>query len=477
MNWDFTFIKNNRLFFSIGAVIIAILLYFPIFYNLDTLMIHPWDEGLFAIRAYYFAKYGEAIHNFNQLGLSKLGNTKPAFFTIIQAFFMKIFGYESLALRLPVAICYFILCCHLLWYSLRKFKNLFIGILAVLILLTTPAMLDHHIARFGDQDIPFTLFLWLCFVNIERYFEEKKILNLASSLLFFFMAYYTKSISAFLIFPGIFLFILFGKKLLTNLKDYKIWLYSFALFIPLISSFIFKARHINNAKRLISASQHKGDFSYYFSYMIHDGLLIPWILLLPIALFFLKKYPSLKLYLLQFITIFLILSLAKTKLYWYIAPVLPYYAISCAIVLNEIISALALSFAKKDKEKIFLVGAVFAIFYYPYILRIKEVTHLKEEYIINQSLRVLKDAKSELTSNDTLTIIYEDVYMPQLEYYQLIYKKEYHLNVEVKAAKDISFSQPGFYISYNDSINKMLKKQNNTSQINNYSHAYLYEVK
>lgn len=425
--------KNYNFIISILAgIVFSALLYFPVFLHLDYLTIHPWDEALFAIRAYYIAETGKVIDNFNQIeGLTELTNSKPALFSYIQAGFMKFFGYGPLALRLPVAISYLFMCMLFIFVSRNSFKNYFPGIFASLVLVTTPGMADHHMGRFGDHDIPFALLLFGMIYTFYAYLKEQKNATIIIFCLLTVVAFYIKSIMVFIVFPGFVVYAISQNKFSFLLKNFKTYIALTVISIPPFIELASNSAHLENINRISETVQHGGSIFYYFNYFIFEGMLMPWFLFLPIGLIFIKKSKLIKLMYLQFGLIVLFLSLAQTKLYWYSSPVFPLLAFISGFTFYQLLKY-GVQFLP---EKSFFSGWIFMsticalVFIIPYTKTLKTVYHPKEEYITNQSIRVLEKSRKIFDEIGSYTIIHNNDYTPQLEYYMLVYNKHYGVEV------------------------------------------------
>lgn len=141
----------------IKYIILAALMYMPIFGHLDALPIRIWDEARLAMNAYEMLKDGDFIVTHFD-GSPDMWNTKPPMLIWFQVFFMKIVGANELAVRLPSAIAAFFTCIVLLIFSLRYLKNSWIGFIAVFVLITSHGYINLHATRTGDYDALLTLF-------------------------------------------------------------------------------------------------------------------------------------------------------------------------------------------------------------------------------------------------------------------------------------------------------------------------------
>src|SRR5690606_31525207 len=132
-------------------LLLAILIYLPLFEFLDSLTIQIWDEARLAINAYEMLNNGNFIVTYFE-GEPDMWNTKPPLLIWFQVLFMKILGVNELAVRLPSAIAALFTCITLLVFSLKYFKRFWFGFIVVFILVTSSGYVNIHASRTGDYD-------------------------------------------------------------------------------------------------------------------------------------------------------------------------------------------------------------------------------------------------------------------------------------------------------------------------------------
>jgi 4-amino-4-deoxy-L-arabinose transferase-like glycosyltransferase len=147
------------------AGIIAI----PLFLHLGKLPIRIWDEARLAMNAYEMAENGNLLVTHFE-GKPDMWNTKPPLMIWLQAGFIKILGFNEMALRLPAAIAGFFTCMMMVYFSVRYWKNYIPGMIASLVLVTANGYVHIHASRTGDYDAPLarftTVFLLAIFIFI-----------------------------------------------------------------------------------------------------------------------------------------------------------------------------------------------------------------------------------------------------------------------------------------------------------------------
>jgi len=328
-------------------LILVALMYQPLFGHLDTLCIRIWDEARPANNAYEMMYSGWSIVT-TFLGKPDLYSTKPPLFVWIQVLSIKLFGFNEIAIRLPTAIIAFFTCILMLVFSQRYFKSTWLGIIAVMVLITTKGYIGIHVARTGDYDTLLTFLLFgsaLLLFGLTHHLKPKWLYGLATLLI---MAIWTKGVAGMLFLPSFFLYVLYKRQLKTFLTNKHI--YIGALLVILFGLGYYPLRewcspgYLNaiwgnelggRFNSVIEGHQHP--FTFYFSqlYYYHFSY---WILGLPIAICFglfstNKRYKEFTIYAL-FVTIgyFLIISSAQTKVPWYNAPLFPFFSLVIAVM-------------------------------------------------------------------------------------------------------------------------------------------------
>lgn len=469
-------IWEDRVFY----LILAILIYLAAFWQLDYLSIQPWDESLFAIRAYFFAENGFAIQNFNQLnGLEHYSNSKPVFMTAIQALFFKIFGFNELSLRLPNALIFSVFCFGLVSISKKVFHNKYIGFLAALILLTSPGLFQDHMLRFGDQDIAFAIFSFMMVYCFYLFTESNSWKHILLSLMFFLFAYFTKSVAIFLCFPALFIYLWSNKKLTSILQNKKIWLLALAMCSAVLLSLLENVNHLNNYKRLTSVVEHKGGFLYYFYDFVSIGNLIPWILLLPLSILYFKKNKFLQLLLLQSLSIFIILSLAQTKLYWYASPIYIFLAPVFAYIIYDLIKKIVGGFQLNAfNKKLLIFTLVFVLFAYPYKQTIEKIYFPTDKNEVNHLGFVLNRAKIKFPELKKIKLIVpvSSTYKPQLEYYPLLYNEQFGYQI-IKTEKTELMMQNDVVLCNDETVLEFIDTHFERDTLLFFHNTFLFKLK
>ena len=330
----------------IKYLVLAALVYMPIFGHLDTLPIRIWDEARLAINAFEMLNNEDFIVTHFD-GNPDMWNTKPPLLIWGQVLFMKILGVNELAVRLPSAIAAFITCIVLLIFSFRYLKNFWFGFIAVFVLITSHGYINVHSTRTGDYDALLALFTTLSGLLFFYYCEKQNNKHLYLFFLFTALAVLTKSVTGLLFLPAIFIYTIVQKQFIPLLKNKHFYIGLLSFFGLVIGYYLL--REVNNPGYISAVQEnelggrylnvienHKHGFWFYYNNFI-DFQMSVWHLLIPCGLitgFVIKnkKINRITLFsLLMIITFFLIISTAQTKLEWYDVPLYPFLAILVAI--------------------------------------------------------------------------------------------------------------------------------------------------
>ncbi len=197
--------------------------------NVGNFEIQPWDEGLYAWRAYSIFESGNYFDQTNE-ALGGLYSSSPPPLTIWATyFFMKIFGVNEFAIRFFSVLCSIISAILIYNISILFLPRKW-AILSPLLLSAT--LVWNNFSRQAMTEIPLNMFIIACFYLICKiYFENDKKKNLIYSILYsvtFAFAILTKNTIS--LFPILFVLIF----LLSNELKEKKYALIFASLIGII---------------------------------------------------------------------------------------------------------------------------------------------------------------------------------------------------------------------------------------------------
>ncbi|NVO02577.1 MAG: glycosyltransferase family 39 protein [Bacteroidetes bacterium] len=350
-----------------------ILCCYPLFLHLGNLSVRIWDEARNGINAMEMLKNHKFMVTYfdNQ---PDMWSTKPPFFIWMVALSMKIFGPTTFALRLPSVLSCLAIMIFSFWFCKRNLNSLWAGILSGLILATSVGFIDYHVARNGDFDAMLSMWMFFYAIQFYLYLENSKKINLVLFALFLALAILTKGIAGCMLLPGLFLIIFTNKKYISNLKSKDFYIIP-VLGLCVAICYYFIRESINPG--YISAvfeneitgrfnetnEGHIGTIWFYIN-LLKDVHYKYWIYFVPISFIFilvrgntvLKKI-SLFLFV-QALFYLIIITISRTKLPWYNAPLFPFFALIIGIGLVQVyIEIEKLHFIKKSiiKEIIFIL--------------------------------------------------------------------------------------------------------------------------
>lgn len=361
--WKKLSAKQQKLLAYFAAICICAL---PLFAHLDGPPVQVWDEMRNAENALEMNQSGNWLVT-SFAGKPETWNTKPPLFTGLVALSQKAFGYNELSLRLPSALAALFTCLFLLWFVERITRSWWPGLIAVIILVSTPGYVALHGTRTGDFDSLLTLFTLFTACYFFLFIEEEKPQWLWLSSVALIAAVLTKGVAGLFITPALFAFIFLRRKGLWFFRQ-KQFYRSTLLSIVLIGGYYLLRNHYQHGYwQLVYENElggrfsqaielHKGDAYTYFNALTTE-LYVGWkLLLLPAFLSILvlkneRVRNMLNLCLVSVLSIFFIINSAETKLSWYLLPLYPLLAIICGNFVYQCCQLLALWDAPKTVWK------------------------------------------------------------------------------------------------------------------------------
>ncbi len=331
-----------------AVFLLAILAFSLIFFvNLGSGVLQTADEQTYSQWAYHMFKTGDYLTPW-AFGAVSFVIGKPPFLMWLMSLSYQAFGVTNFSSRIWTA-GFGALSLVLIYHLGKKLYNRPVGFMSALVLGT---FLTYNIfARYAMTDVPLT-----CFVLASIYFfvlteeKENSVRNAVLGGLFFGLALITKQIAALLIPLIIFAYLLATRKSLRFLftKTFTLfWGVGVLLFSPWL---IYMAARFGNqfwqwyfvyADVNRSAGMLEGHFAgylFYFNYLLHNENWL-WLALLPFAVglcaygALIKRRKQETLVLLWMAIVLLVFSVAQTKIYWYIMPVFPAFALALAALL------------------------------------------------------------------------------------------------------------------------------------------------
>jgi 4-amino-4-deoxy-L-arabinose transferase-like glycosyltransferase len=331
--------------------ILAILAFSMIFFvNLGIGVLQAADEQTYSQWAYHMFKTGDYLTPWADGAVSFVIG-KPPLLIWLMSLAYQVFGVNNFASRIWTA-GFGASSLIFIFYLGKKLYNRYVGFMSAIVLGT---FITYYVfARYAMTDVPLT-----CFILASVYFfvlsEEKEKANRYAVLsgLFFGLAFMTKQIDALLIPLIIFAYLIATKKNLRFLftKRFTLfWGVGLLLFSPWL---IYMAARFGSefwqwyfiyadlTRSTSTVEGHLAGYLFYLNYLAHNENWL-WLALLPFAAVLcgfnavVKRIKEDTLILLWMTIVLLIFSLAQTKIYWYIMPVFPAFALAIGSLLYQV---------------------------------------------------------------------------------------------------------------------------------------------
>lgn len=490
--------KIQRKYLSLGIILLVLIIsYFPLFYNLDELHIRMWDEAIYANNSIEMA----TNHNLfvvQHEGKPDLFNTKPPFVIWLQAISISFFGINELAIRLPSAIFGLFTVLIIFIFCVKVIKQKVTGLFSILILLTSKGYVGYHVTRTGDLDV--FLVFWLVFysflfiaVLIQPRFKPKHYLPVLS--IGVILAFLTKGIAGFFFLPLLMIItFLFGNHKIYRNK----LLYIYAFFTLLVCSSYYILREILSPGYLemvinfeifritdVVASWQVHSFDFYIWHIVDN--FYPYYYLVPLTILspFFFKFGSdrfkISIYLLiLLIGYFLLISYPPVKLEWYDAPLYPIMAILIGLTLNQLINLISnlLKPGISKKVKYTLISIILlAIFTYPYRTIINSFKYPENIYGLEMDgayLRYLKNAFPDIKDITIFKIEPHNRIYDQVLFYKKAFEKQHSYLINISS--DSSFKEGEYVIVSKNELKYIVENNYTVTEINNWKSGTLFKI-
>lgn len=334
---------------------ISLLSAFFLFYRLGTDPLVAWDESRQAINAVEMLQHKNPLFTTFE-GKTDTWNTKPSLVVALQAACLSVFGISEFSLRLPSALAAFLLSLVLFAVLYSCTHSLCVAFTGVLFLLSMSGFNGYHVSRTGDFDSLLILFTTLQILSFFFFIEKDKPLF----LFFFFFALtaatLTKGVAGLLFLPFFLLWPLLSRTAGRKFIRFYTLLGLLGSSLIVLAYYYYRELHTPSFLYHVYANEIGGRFAkvnmghhgpwYYYLYNIFFSHAFPWSLLLVVLLIFPFSFRGcnsanrrLSFYLLFAIIMYLlVISIAKTKLAWYDAPVFPLIALLLSLLLFGLFS-------------------------------------------------------------------------------------------------------------------------------------------
>ena len=335
-----------------GLCVVAILAAFSIifFFNLESGPLWGADEQTYSQWAFHMVKTGDYLTPWAFGGLA-IWMGKPPLIIWLMSLSYQVFGVNNFATRFWSPI-FGVLSCVVVFYLGKILYNRRIGLLSAIVLGTFTTF--YSFARHAMTEMPLVFFT-VASIYFMVLSQKTKSPNRYATLsgLFFGLAFMTKQVQALLIPLIIFAFLATTQRSLRFLftKWFTLfWGVSLLVFAPWL---IYMNAHFgsefwkwffmyNVVMRTVEPLEgHVGSYLFYFNYLVTRENWL-WVIMLPFATGLCVYNAVVKrlkqdTFILLWITIVLgVFTFAQTKLYWYILPALPAFALVISSFLYQL---------------------------------------------------------------------------------------------------------------------------------------------
>ncbi len=366
----------------------------PLFFGLGQLPIRVFDEARNIITAIEMSESGNLLVS-TYHHEPEMWSSKPPFFTWCMAACIKMFGLSEFSVRIPSALAALACVLLVLHFVRKQGESTATAFMAAMMLLTAQGFAHDHTARTADYDVMMLMWSLLGGILFYRWNQRHEQRDLNLGFLCFALATLTKSAAAFLSIPGIGIFLLIQKE--SRMKMLSLSFFRSALWylIPVLGFYLgresvnpgyLKAVWENEfgGRYFIPLDAHEHGFWYYAENLV-NGRMSLWLwpalaawLMIP----FIKEKSSKMLLFYSFllsISVFMIISTAGTKLFWYDLPMYPWLVISAAVFVKEVIGLFSYQLFKIKLNNIKMMIVYSFMIFYPYLQLIQRNVSPKEK--------------------------------------------------------------------------------------------------
>lgn len=427
-----------KIYLYTGIVLFLLICYFPLFLHLDSLSLRLWDEARRGVNALEMAESGNWLVTHFE-GQPEMYGTKPPLLVWSQAFFMKLFGYGELAVRLPSALAGLATVLLLLIFHQKVLKIPLSGYLSGIVLITSSVYIDSHGAIAGDFDALLTLWCTAYLFCFYHFLESQKLKYLYLTGVFLILAGLTKGIAAFFFVPAMFIYMLWQRKAKALFSSKHTYFVLLMTVVGILSFYILREIYNPGYLKAVwdnelwgryfkSNEGHQWKWYFYFRIIYKYEKFHPWLYFIPLGIYLVLKDPKLKKFgqyaLINLAFFFFVISYSNTKLEWYILPSLPLLSSLVGIALTKLLEGLEniLSVQTQLSKAVLLGIFSIAFFLLPYLTIIKKV-YVFEHKGWDRATMYYRDFMKQVQDFKGYTILH-----PHYSGHIVFYKSVYNLN-------------------------------------------------
>lgn len=440
--------KKANYTLPLALVIMLAAGYATLFYKLGALAMRSYDEARNAIHTIEMVASGNYLIRTVD-GLPDMWETKPPLLIWLQVACTQVFGYDEWVLRLPSAMAALATGLLIFWFLYKQTGKIFPGLVAALVLFTSPGYLLDHCARSANHDAVLIFFEIATLISFYNYLKGQK-QALAWAAVCFTLGVLTKSIAIFFIGPGMLLWVLLAGKARMVFSNKRLYLYGALAVLPVAAYYLARehynpgylravsdnelfARYTNTAQ---TYSYNKIESFWQYGQLLAKDLFMPWAYLLPLALFGLyykRKDEGYKpgLYFLTGAVCFYTIASFGTYNSWYILPVVPMLAVVIGLGMHSCVAMLwaGEKALKRVLAALLTCAAIFFSFWgYSLSLRQFEIKPDYSPYLYAYVFKQLKEQQPHITTFTTFDT-QSCEYNGSLKFYIILYTKIYGYHI------------------------------------------------
>lgn len=304
---------------STASIIYLLLICIPLFQNLGSQPLQLWDESRNANNAIEMYENGEYMVR-HYKGSPDMWEVKPPLLIWMQTLSLKIFGLNEWSVRLPSAIAGLLLLLFIPLFISRLTGYKYAGYLVGLILVSSQGYIGHHVTRTGDHDSLLVLFMIISLFSFYKYIsvQEMPAKYLFIGTIFLIASTYTKSVVALMYIPGLMIFSIYKRKLVSIVRS-PYFLLAVLLYAATISFYYLHRESASPGylkavwnEELFHRYTNKKESFWFYTKLFNSSRFTPWIFLLGPSIWLCFKYSS------KAVKDFLVLILACATSYFII---------------------------------------------------------------------------------------------------------------------------------------------------------------
>jgi 4-amino-4-deoxy-L-arabinose transferase-like glycosyltransferase len=426
-------------------LVLAVLAFFPLLFELGRNPVQFWDESRLALNAADVALHGHWLVPYYGSEPDHW-NTKPPLLIWLQALDIKLFGFSTWALRLPTALAALATVFGVFRFGARVLRLPLGGFFGALVLLTCAGFVKLHVARTGDYDALLTLWEtigWACFFQYLENGRPRYLYWLAAALT---AAVLTKSAAGLLGIPGLLLYALGQRKLLWLLRQPRLYAAAGLGAAVIIGYYVgrealdpgyWKAVQYNDLGGRYLENQGDASAWYYYLRSMQKTTFAPWLWAIGPALALglwratgiVRRAAWL---LASFAGGWLVMVSASASRHdWYDAPLYPALALLVGLglaIFYQDLMALYLPRLRRWPGRALQLALVLGVFFLPYQAIMEQIIGERHsnygngpDGYLGHYLAAVIQAQPQLKE---LTVLYEGNYNGMLGYYQIAYQAQ-----------------------------------------------------